>query len=243
MNGKFIGVVIGAVVAIMLVGGVLMPVINEQTTPSTGTENNPDAFGPSVDYIGGLEPATENMTYFSIKYSSSSQTFNMYQMDTNGLNYLLQNATRDAIPNKAILYADNNATIYIDDMTLTFDYVDSANTDGSYDLSTGLTFVVKYNSGTYQYGANTGGYAYVTPSNPIAYYYIAFMEGDYSNCTGDNPPTMDTPTVSVNGMYIGLKAIEKEIKNPTAPLYLAIPIVILVALLTAVAFVAFRKDY
>lgn len=241
MNGKFIGVVIGAVVAIMLVGSILMPIINEQTTPTTELVSNPDAFGPSVNYIGDLAPATSNLSYFGLKYTTSSQKFNIYQSDGT-ISYLIENATRDAIPDKAILYADNNATIYIDDMTLTVDFVDSNNTDVSYDLSEGtITFLARYNNGTYQYGISGGEYTIL--SNPVSYYYIAFMDGEYSNCTGDNPPTMDTPAASANGIYIGTKVIEKTTNPTAAPIYLVIPIVILVALLTAVAFVAFRRDY
>ena len=241
MNGKFIGVVIGAVVAIMLVGSVLMPIINVQTTTETELVDNPDAFGPSVNYIGDLAPATSNYSYFGLRYIESSQKFFISHQSGGDISYLIENANRDAIPDKAILYADNNATIYIDDMTLTVDFVDSNNTDVSYNLSDGIVFVVRYNNGTYQYGINGGEYTIL--SNPVSYYYIAFMDGDYSNCTGDNPPTMDTPAASANGMYIGPKTTVITTSNPAAPIYLAIPIVILVALLTAVAFVAFRRDY
>lgn len=240
MNGKYLGVIIGAVVAIMLVGGVLMPVINEQTTPATEYEDNPDAFGPSVNYVGGLEPATSNFTYFAMKYSSSSSTFDIYQMDTNGIQYLLKTEPRDSIPQKAILYADNNVTVYIDDMLLIYNYINDAYTDRSYDLSAGVLQTVRYNNGSYQYGQTNG---FITPSDPISYYYIAFMDGEYSNCTGDNPPTMGTPSASADGIYIGPKMTEVTTESPAAPIYLAIPIVILVALLTAVAFVAFRRDY
>ena len=239
MNGKYLGVIIGAVVAIMLVGGVLMPVINEQATT---TEQAPaeGAYGPAVGYYTIESAPTTTTNYFVATFDFDDTDEDSVITATFKVNNVqAYNGPLSDLP-KMIIYADNNVTIYIDGESVYY----SGDVNGSYsirsDASPTIQIYWKTNAYKYSIGDNVFNQTY----GDITYYYAAFVtDGEYSNFLGDNPPTMDTPTVSVAGMYIGPKMTEVPTESPAAPIYLAIPIVILVALLTAVAFVAFRRDY
>lgn len=238
MNGKYLGVVIGAVVAIMLVGGVLMPIINDastqkETTPAEG------AYGPSVGYYTIESAPTTSKTYFSATFdwdSSEPDSVITVSIKANGVQ--AYNGPLSDLP-KMILYADNNVTIYIDGETVYY----SGAANGSYSIrNTEPTIQIYWRQGTYYY---TIGYDVFNQTyGDITYYYVAFVEdGNYSNFLGDTAPSMDTPAVVAGGMYIGPKETVTETQAPGYAIYMAIPLVILVALLTAVAFVAFRRDY
>lgn len=228
---KFATIMVCIVVAVTVIMTALVPIISDQTT-KTELVNNPDAYGPSVGYVGDVAPASSNITYFSMKYTPTTEYFEIYTTAADGsTTFLIRNVTRDTIPDKAILYGDNNATIYIDDMTVYVDLLDDSEEDKSYDLTSNPgNIFARYKNAQYQYG-NSMDFAYL--STPISYYYMAYMDGDYSNCLGDNPPTMDTPSVSVAGMYIGPKMTERTVPNDlfTGSVVLTIiPIIMLVSL-------------
>lgn len=236
MNGKFIGIVIGAVVAIMLVGGVLMPAINDA---STHTEIvTPDgAFGPTVGYISDIPVPTSNVSFYGVSYDVTTTKLTASRV-VNGDNVNVIDDLRSNLPDKMIIYADDNETVYIDGLNLY-----CVNNEKVYDLSTGDRFGVGfgYRDENYRYAmANQG---YFDKYTPITYEYITGMDGNYTNITGDNPPSMDTPSVSAAGMYIGINGTETETQSPGYAIYMAIPVIILVSLLVAVAMVAFKRQY
>lgn len=236
MNGKYIGVVIGAVVAIMLVGGVLMPIIDnastqKETTPAEG------AYGPDVAYFGNIESGN-----YVLYRASFSVVGGVNQIDIHARTPTytqLYKGPRADLPDKMILYADDNLKVWLDNDNISYSGV----LNGTFSY-TGLDEpkeITIQNSANYG-GSYTDGDDY--QDGNITYYYVATVEsGEYSNFIGDNPPTMDTPTVTAGGMYIGPKEIVTETHAPGYAIYVAIPLIILVALLTAVAFVAFRRDY
>lgn len=238
MNGKYIGVIVGAVVAIMLVGGVLMPIIDnastqKETTPAEG------AYGPSVGYYTIESTPTATITYFAATFDwDSSETNSPITVTIKVNSTQAYNGPLSDLP-KMILYADNNVTIYIDGESVYY----SGDVNGSYSIrNTEPTIQIYWRNGTYYYtiGYNVFNQQY----GDITYYYAAFVEdGNYSNFLGDTAPSMDTPAVVAGGMYIGPKETVTEAPGPGHAIYVAIPLVILVALLTAVAFVAFRRDY
>lgn len=246
MNGKFLGVVIGAVVAIMLVGSLLMPIINEQTTTTE--------LAPAEGAYGYMRyqssPETESYAYLWVQYQSDPAGFKIQWGMPPTLNHTI--LLSDIPDGKMILYADSHFIAYIEDGK--YHYYSPDGTVPTYtsdETPSVASLPVESNfSGTIKVTVVSNGIKYtasttesVTVTNLPAYYYISDPTGDYANFVGDNPPTMDTPSVSVAGMYIGPKMAETTTSTPGAPIYLAIPIVILVALLTAVAFVAFRRDY
>ena len=230
MNGKYLGVVIGAVVAIMLVGGLLMPII-DNASPQKETVPAEGAYGPDIMYS---DTPTVNLSR-SILIVAYEERWDRLTITVDGLG-TVYNGARSEFPNKIILYADSNATVYLDGNYL---HISNYN-DGAAVLldSSGLS-VKSRSTGEYRYGPSSG---YVTADAPT-YCYIVYDNGDYANFEGDNPPSMDTPTVSVAGMYIGPRMTIGEKPGATAPIYLAIPVVLLASLLVAVAFVAFRRQY
>lgn len=244
MNGKYLGVVIGAVVAIMLVGGVLMPVINDNAS-TTETVPADGAYG-FMKYQPEPETQAGSIPYRYFQASATSTNMVIKTGPANGLVTIIDTPISDFLGTDQIYYADSNIVLYVSDGAFYADYDGastqirvSSNGDGVTLATTSATVYRCVLSGT-----TYNGGSYMFSDTPIPdYYYIVDSNGDYANFAGDNPPSMDAPSVSVAGMYIGPKMIEKTTESPAAPIYLAIPIVILVALLMAVAFVAFRRDY
>lgn len=244
MNGKYLGVVIGAVVAIMLVGGVLMPIINENTSH---TEIAPveGAYG-YMKYQPSPETQTGSIPYRYFSASATSTNMVIKTGPANGLVTVLDIPISDFLGTDQIYYADSNIVFYVSNGAFYADY-DGASTQirvsSSYDGVTLATTSAEVYKCTLSGTTYNGGNQMFSDKPLPEYYYVVDPNGDYANFEGDNPPSMDTPSVSVAGMYIGPKMAETTTSSPGAPIYLAIPIVILVALLTAVAFVAFRRDY
>lgn len=236
MNGKYLGVIIGAVVAIMLVGGLLMPIIDnasteKETTPAEG------AYGPDVAYFGNLESG--NYILYRANFSVDGGV-NQIDIHARAPTYTqLYKGPRADLPDKMILYADDNLKVWLDNDSISYSGI--LNGTISYtDLEEPKEIIVQ-NSANYG-GSYTDGDDY--QDGNITYCYVATVEsGEYSNFIGDNPPTMDTPTVTAGGMYIGLKEIVTETRAPGYAVYMAIPIIILASLLVAVAVVAFKRDY
>lgn len=267
MNGKFIGVVIGAVVAIMLVGGVLMPIINdateeeeEQTVVASG------AVGPNIAYNTQSELYSENALkyWFRIVIDTDNDLGNVlkFSRKASGSDYYYIYPIGDNFDNKTvILYSDDVITVYVVNgvITSTIEEIYTGYTlpiiSGDTDLGewtnkilfrvTSLDSSLKYDryEPTGQYSELSYNATSLRNGDFTTFAYLPNESGQYITIEGNDPPSMDIPSVSVSGAYIGPKMTVITTSNPAAPIYLAIPIVILVALLTAVAFVAFRRDY
>lgn len=236
MNGKFLGVVIGAVVAIMLVGSVLMPIINDASTQE-GTTTAEGAYS-FMSYQPDPEPSSGlPYRYVYATWGGSDGMITISHGPANAMQTIESMPTTEFFNTDRIVYADSNIVIYVSNGSIYYDY-DGQTTQGDY-----LERFWVQNDGNGVSKAAVGSTTVFSDAPVPTYYYAPDPNGDYANFEGDNPPTMDTPTVTAGGMYIGPKEIEIEIHAPGYAIYLAIPIVILVALLTAVAFVAFRKDY
>ncbi len=235
MNGKYIGVVIGAVVAIMLVGGVLMPVINDastqkETTPAEG------AFG-FMSYQSEPEPSEGGMPYRYVYAIKTGDDMVISKGPANAMTQIETVPYTDFLNTDRIYYADSNIVFYVSSGALYYIYNQQTVEVDRPDVG----FWVQ-NSGTASRASAGTGTIFTAASLPT-YYYVDNPNGDYANFEGDNPPSMDTPSVSAAGMYIGPKETVTEVQAPGYAIYVAIPLIILVALLTAVAFVAFRRDY
>ena len=237
MNGKYLGVVIGAVVAIMLVGGVLMPIINDasttiETVPAEG------AYG-FMSYQSEPEPVSGGLPYryvYAIK-DGSSDNMVISHGPANAMVTIESVPYTEFLNTDRIVYADSNIVIYVSNGSIYCDYNGQTTESDRLDMG----FWVQNNGSA---SRCTVGTTSIFTSAPVpTYYYVDDPNGDYANFEGDNPPSMDTPSVSAAGMYIGPKETVTETQAPGYAIYVAIPLVILVALLTAVAFVAFKRDY
>ena len=236
MNGKYLGVVIGAVVAIMLVGGVLMPIINDASTQE-GTTTAEGAYG-FMSYQPDPEPSSGlPYRYVYATWGGSDGMITISHGPANDMQTIESMPTTEFFNTDRIVYADSNIVIYVSNGSIYYDY-DGQTTQGDY-----LERFWVQNDGNGVSKATVGSTTVFSDAPVPTYYYVDNPNGDYANFEGDNPPTMDTPSVSVAGMYIGLKETVTETQAPGYAIYVAIPLVILVALLTAVAFVAFRRDY
>ena len=236
MNGKYLGVVIGAVVAIMLVGGVLMPIIND-ASKQEGTTTAEGAYG-FMSYQPDPEPSSGlPYRYVYATWGGSDGMITISHGPANDMQTIESMPTTEFFNTDRIVYADSNIVIYVSNGSIYYDY-DGQTTQGDY-----LERFWVQNDGNGVSKATVGSTTVFSDAPVPTYYYVDNPNGDYANFEGDNPPTMDTPSVSVAGMYIGLKETVTETQAPGYAIYVAIPLVILVALLTAVAFVAFRRDY
>ena len=227
MKTTIIKVAVYSAVAIMLIGSILMPIINDAST-RTETSTPDGAFGPTVGYISDIPVPSSNISYYGMDYDVATTKLTAYRVvDGNNLNVI--DDLRTNLPDKMIIYADNNETIYIDGLNLY-----CVNNEKVYDLSTGDHFGIGFGKRDENYRYSMANQGYFDKYTPITYEYITGMDGDYTNITGDNPPSMDTPTVSAAGMYIGISSAEIEKPAIGASIYLAIPVILLAALLVSV---------
>ena len=267
MNGKYLGVVIGAVVAIMLVGSVLMPIINDETEEEEQTVVASGAVGPNIAYNAQSDVYAQNPLkfWFRIVIDTDSELGNVlkFSRQASGTEFYYIYPIGDNFDNKTvILYSDDIITVYVVNGVITSTIEElytgytlpiiSGDTDLDGWANKNLFRVTSLIGNTLKYDryeptTQSGDVVYNATSQSdegrIAYAYQPNESGQYSTIEGNDPPSMDIPSVSVSGAYIGPKMTVITTSNPAAPIYLAIPIVILVALLTAVAFVAFRRDY
>lgn len=228
MDNKYIVGIVGVVVAIILVGSLLTPVINDLSKGESETIEAENPIGLPVKYDVANPNLSGTVSFYNFTVEEQ------YDDDNNVIDYLLQlsagsntaSSLRSSLPDKFIVYSDNNTTIYIDgnkiqssELNITGDITGADN-----------FFQVYYRNGSYSYRTDAGN---INAPTPISYYYRMCSSGDYSNFAGDNPPAMDTPAASINGVYIGEKYITITGDSPYASLYGAIVVIVLASILIA----------
>lgn len=268
MDGKFLGVVIGAVVAIMLVGSLLMPIINDATEEEEQTVPASGAVGPNIAYLAQTDVYADNPLkfWFRIVIDTDNELGNVlkFSRQASGTTFYYTYPIGDNFDNKTvILYSDDIITVYVVNgvITSTIEELYTGYTlpiiSGDTDLdgwtnkilfrATSITgSALKYDR--YEPTTQSSDVVYnatsLSDEGKIAYAYLPNESGQYITIDGNDPPSMDIPSVSVSGAYIGEKYETINVGGiPGSAVVLVIPIVILVALLTAVAFVVFRRDY
>ena len=253
MNGKYIGVIVGAVVAIMLVGSFLVPIIKEFSDPGTETitvEREGSIWG-KMAYIDWVF----NTDALDIKISAT--TDNTIKVDFNGdivADYPIGNTFAN---NEIAIYYDTyigNITVdngvFTDNVYIQFDnQLPTLNNSLSENKLIMEIKIVPGETITYSTGyATSSDWLIVdipTQASWISTFNVAYPSntGDYSNFPGDW--LSDAVVMYGGGSIAPLYKTETITKDPAPYAYIlvVIPVVILVALLTAVAFVAFRRDY
>lgn len=218
-SNKIVITVVGVVVSVLLICSLMIPVIENANGTETEIEVE-GGFGQPISYHNNPE-INNRASIISIKVNSSG-TLQIYNTLESAPVYMY-NAPRVDFPEKMIVYADNNATVYIDG-----DYVYFSNLTDPVPITTAT--LVSYRDGSYRYGTIDG---YVTAST-LTYYYSIDTDGDYSNFNGNNPPAMDTPAVSGDGMYIGERYTVETDDSPYMALLNVIPILMIAGLIIAV---------
>lgn len=233
---KFATVIVCMVVAVTVIMTALVPIISDQTTT---TELAP-ADGAYGYMRYNPNPETESYAYVWINPQSDPAGFKVQWGMPATLNHTV--LLSDLPDGKMILYADSHLIIYSEDGKYHYYSPDGSvptYTEGdtvsvpSLPVESTFNGIVKVNkiSSGIRYTASTN--EQVTVSDLPAYYYVSDPTGDYANFVGDNPPAMDTPSVSVAGMYIGPKMVERTVPNDpfTGSVVLTIiPIIMLVSL-------------
>lgn len=240
MESKILFGVVGIVVSIILVGSLMMPIIDTAVSIGASEEIEPvsGGYGPSMIYQNEPEITTEtNSTYYYFRatYSNGTITFKSGPYGNTTITSIDSNELTDKT---LIVYSDSLTTIYIK--------------DGKYHSTTPINGVSEIDLTTpgigVNYAYNDGGVKYQFSQNlreqPVpSHYYSIGNDGDYINFVGDNPPAMDTPTVSVEGVYIGEKYHTVMGENPLKPLYYAIPLTVIIAVLVFAVGVFVSKRY
>lgn len=227
MEGKYITGIVMIMVGILMVGSILVPIINDASQGGTETIEVQGGYG-TLMYQG--TPEDENV--YPYTYLQCSLTDTTLSVKSGLSNALVVVATIDTtqLDKPLIIYSDDNVTVYIDNGQFHFSSETVTDVNG---VTTNLNqqIFIRYNSSrgmTYSTGSSN---SYV--EEKITYYYQYNNTGDYANFEGSNPPAMDTPAVSVDGVYIGQKYITITGKSPYAALYGTIVIMVLVAILVA----------
>lgn len=227
MDNKYIVGIVGVVVAIILVGSLLTPVINDLSEGETEQTEKEGAYGTLI-YQG----TPEDYTTYPYRYFQTNLNDTTLSVKTGYANALAEVATIDTaqLDKPLIVYADNNVTIYIDNGQFHFSSETVSEVNGvTANLNTQPYVAYSSNRGmTYGTGSSN---TYVTEK--ITYYYQYNNGGDYANFEGSNPPAMDTPAVSVDGVYIGEKYTTITKDSPYASLYGAIVVIVLASILIA----------
>lgn len=253
MNGKFIGIVIGAVVAIMLVGSFLVPIIDEFTDPGTETitVERDGAIWEKMAYIGW----DFNTDALDIKISAT--TDNTIKVDFNGdivANYPIGNTFAN---NEIAIYSDTyigyvtvDNGVFTDNVYLEFDtQLPTINNSLSENKLILEIKIIPGETITYSTGyAGSSDWLIVdipTEASWMSSFDVAYPcdTGDYSNFPGD---WLSDAVVMYSGGCIAPLYKTETITNDPAPyayILVVIPIVILASLLVAVAALAFKKEY
>lgn len=230
-NNKFVIAVVSTVIMVVLITNVVIPVIGNA---ESGTEKVMTGYGPTLIYQD--EPETVDAGTFY--YMMARNVDGVINVNINGgepVTFVLSELADKTI----ILYSDSYATIYIE--------------NGMYKTTTafnGVTEVpITASPISVNYRAMSSGVKYQLSSTaqsdyqPVpSYYYVMGANGDYSNFAGDNPPSMDTPTVSVAGAYIGEINTTVIEKPQYAAILEVIPILMFVGVLVAVVTMSIKKQ-
>ena len=232
MNGKYLGVVIGAVVAIMLVGSLLVPMINNANTKTEHDVPLPVG-GQQIYYrFSETEPTQSGNAFYTVTLSNGTVTI------TDVANSMTISLPVDT---DTVYFASNAGIIKsTDGQTLSFIW--------SGDTITGTTIGILYG----------GGQLRVTPGSVAVGSFSWKVQQPVLNAPTtlsknriwtDNPPTENvTKTFTFGGVsytmavgYIGDITVTDD--SGWHGILAVIPVVLLASLLVSVAFVAFRKDY
>lgn len=226
---KFATIMVCIVVAVTVIMTALVPIISDQTTTKELTPAE-GAYGPAVGYYTIASTPTTTTEFFDAYFFFDSDVEDSAITVTIKVNNVqAYNGPLSDLP-KMILYADNNVTIYIDGESIYYSGV----VNGSYSIRTDATPTIQIYWRQGSYKCTIGNDVFNQTYEDITYYYAAFAtDGEYSNFLGDTAPSMDTPSVSVAGMYIGPKMEERTVPNDpfTGSVVLTIiPIIMLVSL-------------
>lgn len=233
MENKMIIGIVSICVSIIVLASVLIPIIDNATETETETVVVPKegAYGPSLTYQGEPETISGTVyTYISAKINPSDNTQIVIQRGTAMAGYdSTVNLDISSLTGKTlIIYSDSNLTIYIEDNE--YKCTDSDFT--AQPLTSNVSVLTLRNSGsTVKY--SIGSVTNVEKTKPT-YYYSTTGDGDYLNFVGDNPPSMDTPSAAVAGVYIGEGYTTTTIETggiPGGAVLLVIPLFFLVAIL------------
>lgn len=232
MENKIIIGVVSVFVAIVVLAGILMPVIDMATEPKQEESEKDGAYGPLL-YQGTPESDTYPYRYFNTTYSN--EVLSIKSGPANAMVDVASINISELSNTPQIIYADNNQTIYIDNSLLQF-----SGTITKSDVALNSTVNVQYYNDRMTYSDGSGN-QYV--DGKITYYYRCSDTGDYANFAGDNPPTIDTPAVSVTGAYIGERYTTKDVDPFGANLYNLMPFLVIIAILVSAVVYFIGKSY
>lgn len=236
MNGKYIGVIVGAVVAIMLVGGALMPVIDNVTTGegrvkiAEGNQNiYYDYYADATDLhltltftVEGEDVViTAGDSIYKIPIDISERM--LYFRSEKIMIYTYKDSSEDFI--NSLTCSVSGGANRAKSITVT---IDGTSVSASY---------VKYaDSTTVTTNVFTAGWVIVPNAN-----------GDYSSWLNTEPNTeqVNSQVIGSRTYNIALAYDNGEVQDNTGwrGILLTIPVVLLASLLVAVAVMAFRRDY
>lgn len=236
-SNKIVIGVVGVVVAVLLICTLMIPIVNEN---AQGTETTTEVAGGygTLMYQGTPEsPTGMAIQYILLQPSDTDNTIiNVYK--GGNLNDPITTIDINTLDGKnLIVYSDINAVLSIQNGK----YVFTGNTTLPSDSDITNTVSVSYNRQVGMVYDNRIESS-VRISGQTTYYYAYSNSGDYANFEGDNPPAMDTPAVSVDGVYIGKKYITETITPPYAMILNVLPILMIITVMMfAVGFIVYRR--
>ena len=239
-NNKFVLAVASTVIMVVLITTVLIPIIGSTSTGTETKEQKDGAYGPSLTYQSTPESTDSSYFYIDARLANDEENIRISTGVNGNFTTDIYLSIADLADKTTIIYSDNYTTIYIEDNNYKFtnNSGDSwVNDLGTVPISSSI-FVQKLSNNTMNYK----GSVKVPVNIPPTYYYAMTGNGEYSNFIGDNAPTMDTPSVSVTGAYIGERYTTVIEKSQYAAILEVIPILMLVGVLVAVVTMSIKKQ-
>ena len=249
---KFATVTICIVLTVVIITTALVPIISDATEEEEQTVEVSGAVGPNIEY--NTQFYSETMKYwFRIVIDTDNELGNVlkFSHQASGTDFYYIYPIGDNFDNKTvILYSDDVITVYVVNgvITSTIEELYSGSTlpiiSGDTDLGGWADkmlfrtislpdYTLKYSrydeqSSVVEYNARS----LVGEDGRLTYVYQPNESGQYTTIEGNNPPSMDIPSVSVSGAYIGEKYETITTGGiPWSAVILAIPIIVLVSLL------------